>query len=417
MPVEILMPALSPTMKDGVLAKWLKKEGDPVKSGDLIAEIETDKAIMEIEAVDAGTIGKILIQEGTSGVKVNTVIALLLEKGEDKSTIESYKINSASSEKETEKPIPCSGKKTQTEVKPSNDKSDRIFISPLAKRIAEQNSINIQNIQGSGPNGRIVKSDLENVKNKSESQNNTNICNSIGRNPVETYSVQNSTMRSIIAKRLQESKQEIPHFYLSVDCNVDELLKAREFINSSSPKDKEGKPCYKISVNDIVVKSVASALKLKNFMNCSWNCDSILYYNNIDISVAVSIQDGLITPIIKNVDQKGLIQISCEIKELAKKARENKLRPDEFQGGGITISNLGMYGIDSFKAIVNPPQACIISVGSVSEKPVVKNNQISIGNIMNVGISVDHRAIDGSKAAEFLSELRKILENPVLAIL
>lgn len=417
MPIEVLMPALSPTMKDGNIANWLKKEGDSIKSGDMIAEIETDKAIMEVESTENGTIGKILVPRGTSNVKVNTVIALILEKGEDKAILENYKpklgfLHGDEGKTELVQEKTKQAPAVQTKNESIIENKGRTFASPLAKRIAEEKAIDISKITGSGPHGRVIKSDVELFNNSSCSSGKCNTSYMQNETRVEKV----SNMRRIIAERLQESKQTVPHFYLNVDCVADELLKTRELINNSAPKDKDGKSAYKISVNDLIVKYVAVAMKNKPMVNCSWNEDSIIYYGNIDISVAVSIPGGLITPIVKNADQKGVIAISGEIKELAKKARANELKPEEFQGGSITISNLGMYGIDGFSAIVNPPQACIISVGGIIEKAISKSGQIVSANVMSIGLSVDHRALDGSVAAEFLMELKKIIENPALAV-
>jgi len=422
MPIEILMPALSPTMKEGNVANWMKKEGDEVKSGQIIAEIETDKAMMEIESVDNGILGKILVPAGTSNVKINTVIALVLEKGEDKAVLESYKpkigfihgdsMDLALNEDKKEKIL----ENITNKIEQKND--NRIYASPLAKNIANHNNIDISKITGTGPHGRIIKKDVENYSISAENVNLRNITSfQIGRNEVEFVDEPNSIMINVIAQRLKESKQTIPHFYLSVDCNVDNLLNTRELINKLAPKCKDEKLMYKISVNDLVVKSTAMAIRKKPFINCSWVENAIRYYNNIDISIAVSIPDGLITPIIKNADQKGVLTISSEIKELAGRARKNQLKLEEFQGGGFSISNLGMYGVESFNAIVNPPQSCILAIGAVIEKPIIKNGHIIPANIMNISISVDHRAINGAKAAEFLSELKSMIENPILGIL
>ncbi len=420
MPIELLMPALSPTMTEGTLATWNKKEGDAIKSGDLLAEIETDKAIMEIESTENGTIGKILVKAGAKGVKINTIIALILKKGETVADLENFKpklgffhsesgdVKPAQNMEEVAKTAAPEATKSIQNIQ-KND--DRIFASPLAKRVAEQKGVNVCEIQGSGPHGRVIKSDVDSFSPSMQAA-----ASSFGRNAIEYKDMQVSTMRSVIASRLLESKQNIPHFYLDADCNVDNLLKAREFINSQAPK-KDGKPAYKVSVNDIIVKCTAIAIRNKPFVNCSWMKDAIRQYSNIDISVAVSIPDGLITPIVKNADQKGVLQISSEIKDLAARAKTGGLKPEEFQGGGFSISNLGMYGVKNFHAIVNPPQSCILAVGTTEEKPIVKNREISVANIMTISISVDHRSIDGAKAAEFLSELKAIIENPVLAIL
>jgi pyruvate dehydrogenase E2 component (dihydrolipoamide acetyltransferase) len=411
MPIEVLMPALSPTMKEGNMAKWLKKEGDAIKSGDVIAEIETDKAVMEVEACDSGTIGKILVQENTQGVKVNTTIALILEKGEDVKSVEGFApklgfLHGQEKKIEEEKKPVQQTHNVEVQNKPnsSHSNSDRIFASPLAKRIAEQNNVNLSQIQGSGPHGRVVKKDVESYKPT----------NSFVRNNVEFVSQPASTMRKVIASRLTQSKQDVPHFYLFLECDADAICNGREAINNFAPKNKEGKPEYKISINDIITKSCAMAIKKHPNINSSWNGDEILRYNNIDISIAVAIPDGLITPIVKNADHKSLLAISNEVKDLAKRAKEGKLAPSEFQGGSFSISNLGMYGIDHFNAIINPPQACILSVGGIIEKPVIKNGTVVPGKTITIGLSVDHRVIDGADAAMFLGTLKSIIENPIL---
>ena len=413
MPIEVLMPALSPTMKEGNLAKWIKKEGDKIKSGDVIAEIETDKATMEVEAADEGILGKIIIKEGSENIAVNSLIALILEDGEDKSTLNSYKTSESKiSSKEDPKPKII---KTTTEEKiitsqPINN--EIIFASPLAKRIAKEQNINLTSIVGSGPKGRIIKDDLTNYITTNISSRATTT-----RHPQEYSSIKNNNVRKIIAKRLLESKQSVPHFYLSSNLTIDKLLDLRKSLNDLSKIDSNGKPNYKISVNDLVIKATALALKEVPAANSSWSDEAILLYNNIDISVAVAVDGGLLTPIIKNADQKSIQVISSEIKHLAKKARDGKLQPEEFQGGGFSISNLGMYGIDSFQAIINPPQSCILAVGSGVRKPSITNNQISIATIMNVTLSSDHRSVDGVVGAEFLKALKKFIENPVAMLI
>lgn len=413
MPIEVLMPALSPTMKEGNIAKWLKKEGDVVKSGDVIAEIETDKAVMEVEACDSGTIGKIIVVDGTQGVKVNTTIALILEKGEDAKSVEGFvpKLGLIHGQQKTqaskneEKIFNNEVKKIDTNKSPSIvNNNGRIFASPLAKRIAEQNNVNLSQIQGSGPHGRVIKKDVESYKPT----------NTFSRNNIEFTSQTVSGMRKVIASRLTQSKQDVPHFYLFLECDADSICNGREAINNFAPKNKEGKPEYKISINDIITKSCAMAIKKHPNINSSWNGDEILRYNNIDISIAVAIPDGLITPIVKNADHKSLVSISHEVKDLAKRAKEGKLAPSEFQGGSFSISNLGMYGIDHFNAIINPPQACILSVGGIIEKPVIKNGVVVPGRTITIGLSVDHRVIDGADAAMFLGTLKSMIENPIL---
>jgi pyruvate dehydrogenase E2 component (dihydrolipoamide acetyltransferase) len=415
MPIEILMPALSPTMKEGNLAKWIKKEGDKIKSGDVIAEIETDKATMEVEAADEGTLGKILVAEGTENVPVNDLIALILEEGEDKSALDSYqaesskkapeaKVESQPEEKKEESKSPIS------QINTPQISNSRIAASPLAERIAADKNINLNNISGSGPRGRIVKDDVLNAKSSGR------IAGAISRNPEEFSLSKNSNVRKVIARRLLESKQTVPHFYLSSDLNIDKLMEVRKALNELANLNDAGKPEYKISVNDLVIKAVALALKAVPAANSSWTDDSILLYNNVDVSVAVAVDGGLITPIIRNADQKSLQEISSEMKILAKKAKDGKLQPEEFQGGGFSISNLGMYGIDSFQAIVNPPQSCILAVGAGIQKPIVCDGDFAIASIMNVTLSSDHRSVDGAVGAEFLNSLKKFIENPIAMI-
>jgi pyruvate dehydrogenase E2 component (dihydrolipoamide acetyltransferase) len=421
MPIEILMPALSPTMKEGNLAKWVKKEGDKIKAGEVIAEIETDKATMEVEAVDEGTLGKILIAEGTENVAVNSCIALILNDGEDKKSLENYVSANASKKVEEVKKVEeikstpivdNSVSATQNSTKNSSIDTSIVKASPLAKRIAKEEGVVLSQIAGSGPHGRIIKDDvLGFVKNGGSRQG------VVHRNPQEFYAVKNNNVRKVIAKRLLESKQTVPHFYLSCEFKIDKLNELRSALNEVAELDESGNPSYKISVNDLIIKATAMALKKVPEANSSWSDEAILIYNNIDISMAVAIDGGLITPIIKNADQKSIQAISKESKQLAKKAREGKLAPEEFQGGTFSISNLGMFGIDNFSAIVNPPQSCILAVARAVEKPIVEHGQIKIGHMMNVTLSCDHRVVDGAIGAEFLKALRRYIEHPILNIL
>lgn len=436
MPIEILMPALSPTMTEGNLAKWLKQEGDEVTSGEVIAEIETDKATMEVEAVDEGKIAKILVSEGSENVKVNQVIALLLEEGEDESVLVDYKVSSpeaevkkeeVKSEEKTEKTEQASIElKTEAPaLKASSQISDfsnllqnrtvastnnsSFKASPVAKNIAGLNNISFDQVKGTGPRGRIVKED---VVAHLESGNNTNV---IKRNAEEAYAIKNNNVRKVIAKRLLEAKQTIPHFYLNLDCNLDNLMNFRAQLNSAAPVSEHGKAIYKISVNDLIIKACALALRDNPEANASWSDEAIIRYNNIDVSVAVAIDDGLITPIVKNAEQKSIIAISTEMKSLAKRAREGKLQPEEFQGGGFSISNLGMYGIKQFNAIVNPPQSCILAVGAATKNVVVGgDNQFKVANILSLTISCDHRVVDGAVGANLLTSIKHYLENPAI---
>jgi pyruvate dehydrogenase E2 component (dihydrolipoamide acetyltransferase) len=421
MPIEILMPALSPTMKEGNLAKWVKKEGDKIKAGEVIAEIETDKATMEVEAVDEGTLGKILIAEGTENVAVNSCIALILNDGEDKKSLENYVSANASKKVEEVKKVEeikstpivdNSVSATQNSTKNSSIDTSIVKASPLAKRIAKEEGVVLSQIAGSGPHGRIIKDDvLGFVKNGGSRQG------VVHRNPQEFYAVKNNNVRKVIAKRLLESKQTVPHFYLSCEFKIDKLNELRHALNEVAELDESGNPSYKISVNDLIIKATAMALKKVPEANSSWSDEAILIYNNVDISMAVAIDGGLITPIIKNADQKSIQDISKESKQLAKKAREGKLAPEEFQGGTFSISNLGMFGIDNFSAIVNPPQSCILAVARAVEKPIVEHGQIKIGHMMNVTLSCDHRVVDGAIGAEFLKALRRYIEHPILNIL
>ena len=434
MPIEITMPALSPTMTEGNLAKWTKKEGDKIKAGDVIAEIETDKATMEVEAVDEGTLGKIVIAAGTEGVKVNAVIALLLEEGEDKKALASWKPKEepkaqaqAANQKVSEKegaaaapaPAAASALAPQASKAPAAPVATatasatmaggRVKASPLAKRIAKERGIDLSGVMGSGPGGRILRADVENHTGGGAG-------GQVRRNPVEFVQMPNNSMRKVIARRLLESKQQVPHFYLTVEVEMDALLEARTQLNglAMNKAGKDAQPAYKLSVNDMIIKAVALALRDKPTCNVSWYDDAIIQYTNVDISVAVATEGGLITPIVRNADQKSLPQISTEMKDLAKRARDNKLKPEEFQGGGFSISNLGMYGVSTFQAIVNPPQACILAVGATAPKLVMKHGQVQTINVMNLTLSVDHRAVDGALGAEYLQGLKRYIEQPLL---
>ncbi|HJD62439.1 MAG TPA: pyruvate dehydrogenase complex dihydrolipoamide acetyltransferase [Rickettsia endosymbiont of Degeeriella rufa] len=415
MPIKLLMPALSPTMTEGNLARWLKKEGDKINPGEVIAEIETDKATMEVEAVDEGTLAKIIIPQGSQNVPVNSLIAVLIEEGEESSKIEEFiaKNNSNSPKKEEiSKPaetIAPQNVKEENIATASNQNNIKVFASPLAKRLAKIQNVKLEEIKGSGPHGRIIKQDVLSHKGGSKALNNK----IVSRNPEEYRLAPNNNIRKIIAKRLLKSKQTVPHFYLSIECNVDKLLDIREDINKSFGDDKSAK----ISVNDFIILAVAKALQEVPNANASWGDDAIRYYNNVDISVAVAIENGLVTPIIRNANQKNIVDLSSEMKGLIKKARENKLTPEEFQGGGFTISNLGMYGIKNFNAIINPPQSCIMGVGSSSKRAIVKNDQIGIATIMDVTLSADHRVVDGAVGAEFLAAFKRFIESPALLLL
>ena len=418
MSIDILMPALSPTMEEGTLSKWLVKEGDKVESGDLIAEIETDKATMEVEAIDEGVIGKILVDEGQESIKVNVPIAILLLEGEEltdltnkveEEIIEKKSIDKKIiDEKILEDNIVNVSKPTfKSEIKEKilDIIKDRIFITPLAKRIAKQRDIDLNSLLGSGPNGRILKVDVENYNN------NINVKN-LNKTSIDNFElVKNSAMRKTIADRLVKSKNEAPHFYLSLDCNIDELLKIRSALNSKAKEQ------YKISVNDMIIKASSAALMKVPRANASWENENTKYFHTTDISVAVAIEGGLITPIIKDVQSKGLLQISEDMKNLADKAKNGKLLPEDYIGGSFSISNLGMYGIKEFSAVINPPQGCILAVGAGEKRPTVINEQIIIATIMTVTLSCDHRVVDGAVGAELLSEFKNFIENPSLMLL
>jgi pyruvate dehydrogenase E2 component (dihydrolipoamide acetyltransferase) len=404
MPIQILMPALSPTMTSGNLTKWHKKEGDLIKAGQLIAEVETDKATMEIEASEDGMLAKILVPEKSTNVLVNSVIAVLLEDDEDAASLANFIQKKPSSSNLT--PI------ANLEPTPSKEKitplagtciSGKIFASPLAKRIAEQNQINLKDLCGSGPNGRIIKNDvltaLENLRSITQQ--------SIVVKSVDAYTLEpHSPMRRVIASRLSESKQTIPHFYLNIECRLDNLIALRHQVN----KDRDSK----ISINDFVIKATALSMKDQPSINASWHEEGIRKYANIDISVAVSVDDGLITPIIYAADARSLSEISLAMKDLAARARLNKLRLEEFQGGNFTISNLGMYGVKQFSAIINPPQSSILAIGATLKTPTAgDNDKVEIANIMSVTLSCDHRVVDGVLGAKFLQCFKNYLENPI----
>lgn len=417
MPVNVTMPALSPTMTEGKLAKWTKKEGDKIKSGDVIAEIETDKATMEVEAVDEGILGKILVAEGTEGVAVNTIIAMILEEGETANDIGAAP-KAAPAPQKAAAPV-AEVKAAAPVASPVAKAGSRVFATPLARRIAAQMGIDLSKVQGTGPHGRIVKADL--AKDGTQKVVGSAPSASAPRAPSAgidakkqadllgmTYKeIPNNNIKKVVASRLLESKQTIPHFYLTVECRLDDLMAARERINA------EAKGAFKLSVNDFVIKAVAMALKAYPAANVSWTDDAVLQFDHADISVAVSTPNGLITPIVKAAETKGLREISNEVKDLAGRAREGKLKPVEFQGGTFSVSNLGMFGVSEFSAIINPPQACILAVGAGKDKPYVEDGVIKIGTFMKCTLSVDHRAVDGSVGAEFLQFFKRYIENPV----
>ncbi|MBI3702158.1 MAG: pyruvate dehydrogenase complex dihydrolipoamide acetyltransferase [Afipia sp.] len=445
MPINILMPALSPTMEKGNLAKWLKKEGDKVKSGDVIAEIETDKATMEVEAVDEGTLAKILVPAGTADVPVNNVIAVLAADGEDVKSAGAGAASApapkadapkaaapAASPTPAVKPSPAlatayKGGNIAASVAAANG-GTRTFSSPLARRLAKDAGIEIARINGTGPHGRVVAKDVEGAKSggglKAPAAGSAS-APAIGPSDKQiralfkdgTYeAIPHDSMRKTIAQRLSASDRDIPQYYLTADCDIGKLVAAREEINAAAPKDKEGKPAYKLSVNDFVIKALAMALQRVPDANVSWTDEAMLHHKVSDVSVAVSIPTGLITPIIRNAHIKTVSQISAEMKDLAARAKARKLKPDEYQGGSTAVSNLGMYGIKQFTAVINPPQSSILAVGISEERPVVRHGKIEIANMMSVTLTCDHRAMDGALGAQLLAAFRALIENPVLMV-
>lgn len=418
MPINIQMPALSPTMEEGTLTKWLIKEGDTVESGDIMAEIETDKATMEFEAVDEGIIGKIIIPEGTSGVKVNEIIAILLEDGEDASSIEiqediKLKNNTNDEVNVTNTEI----KEIKADVIKSNSSADRVFATPLARRIAKSKDLDLNSISGSGPYGRIVKADVEvSISLPSKDTVTTTMAKSASSETVKSLykervfiEIELDGMRKVIANRLTEAKQTIPHFYLRKSVNLDKLLKIRTEMNEGLA-DKG----TKISVNDFIIKASSLALQDVPKANVVWAEDRILQMKASDVAVAVSVEGGLFTPVIFDSENKSLSSLSSEIKDLASRARDRKLLPSEYQGGSFAISNLGMMGVENFDAVINPPHGSILAVGAGVKKPIVLDDgSVSVATIMSLTLSVDHRAIDGALGAEFLSKITQYLENPL----
>jgi pyruvate dehydrogenase E2 component (dihydrolipoamide acetyltransferase) len=422
MATNILMPALSPTMTEGNLARWLKQEGERIKAGDVIAEIETDKATMEVEAVDEGILGRILVPAGTQGVKVNDVIAVLVEAGEAVPAAGTAPKATPAAAPAPAAPAPVAAAPAAAAPAPIAS-GDRVFASPLARRMAAQAGLEIGQIAGSGPNGRIVKADVDAALSRGPAPVATATPAPVAAPrpaaPVAITAphtaVPNSSIRKVIARRLAESKATIPHFYVSTDVEIDALLKIRADLNARSPKDGPG--AYKLSVNDLVIKATAVTLRRFPNVNAMWTEDAILQLHDVDISVAVSIPDGLITPIVRNADIKGLAAISTEMKDLAARAKTGKLKPEEFQGGGFSISNMGMYGVKDFAAIINPPQAGILAVSAGEQRPVVKNGALAIATVMTLTLSVDHRVIDGALAAEFLQALKRNIEDPLSLML
>ena len=444
MPTEILMPALSPTMEEGKLAKWLVKEGQKVRSGDIIAEIETDKATMEVEAVDEGTVGSLLIAEGTDKVKVNTPIAVLLGDGESAGDAKS----AAPAPKPAATPAPApapaaAAAKPQAAATSApapaaktaangHAPGERIFASPLARRLAKEAGLDLARVAGTGPHGRIVRRDIEAAAKggaaKAAPAQSTALAPATAAAPAMAAPMADSKilalyeqgsfdvvphdgMRRVIAERLTQSKQTIPHFYLSLDCRLDSLLAARERINAAAPK--EGPRAYKLSVNDFVIKALALALQHVPAANATWTAEGMLRHRHSDVGVAVAVEGGLFTPIIRHAELKTLGEISNEMKDLAGRARKRRLAPHEYQGGTTSISNLGMYGIKSFDAVINPPHATILAVGAGEKRAVVVGDRIEAATIMSCTLSCDHRVVDGAIGAELLNAFKGLIEDPV----
>ena len=473
MPVNILMPALSPTMEKGNLAKWLKKEGDKVKPGDVIAEIETDKATMEYEAIDEGTLAKIVVPEGTQDVPVKAVIAVLAEEGEDvkaaaagagtgapaAKAAPTAKPASASASPRVDEAVsarpspPTRSTSAVSEAAPARAapqapaasvsqpgeaegmrvaRTNRVFSSPLARRLAKEAGIDLVRVEGSGPHGRVIARDVEAAKS-GRGLAPPATASPVGAvaltvqtpadekiralfEPGSYEAVPHDNIRKVIARRLVEAKLTIPHFYLTLECNIGKLVAAREEINAAAPKDKDGKPAYKISVNDFVIKALALALQRVPDANVTWTEGAMLRHKHSDIGVAVSIPGGLITPVVRQAEQKSLSVISNEMKDFAARARARKLAPHEYQGGTSAVSNLGMYGIKEFYAIINPPHATILSVGAGEERAIVRNGKIEAAHMMTVGLATDHRAVDGALGALLLGAFKTLIENPVMMV-
>ncbi len=436
MPINILMPALSPTMETGNLAKWLVKEGDTVSSGDVIAEIETDKATMEVEAVDEGTVAKILISEGTADVAVNAIIAVLAEEGEDAASVEApaaggpAQAPAAPAEPETAAaapdpaPAPAAAKQNDSVAPAAGAK---VFASPLARRLAKEGGLDLSALTGTGPHGRIVKRDIETAiatgtgKAAPASAAPASAAGPVGMADEQVLklfeegsfeSVPHDGMRKTIARRLTEAKSTIPHFYLTLDCNLDALLAMRTQINAAAPV-KDDRPAYKVSVNDMVIKALAKALMAVPEANATWTSEAMLIHKHADVGVAVSIPGGLITPVIRQADVKPLSVIANEMKDMAARARERKLKPEEYQGGTTAVSNLGMFGIRDFSAVINPPHATILAVGAGEQRAIVRDGAIATATIMTVTLSTDHRAVDGALGAQLLQAFKGYIENPM----
>ena len=444
MPINITMPALSPTMEEGNLAKWLVKEGDKVSPGDVIAEIETDKATMEVESVDEGTVAKLVVPAGTEGVKVNALIAILAGEGEDAAAAAKGGGDAApKAEAKAEAPKQEAPKAEPAALAPKPAASaapavsgERTFASPLARRIAKDAGVDVAAITGSGPHGRVVKADVEaaisggsaKAAPAGKAAPAPAAASAAAPKPMSDDAVlklfeqgsydliPHDNMRKTIARRLVEAKSTIPHFYLTLDCELDALLSLRSQLNAAAPTKKTEKgeaPAYKLSVNDMIIKAMAMALMAVPDANASWTDAAMVKHKHADVGVAVSIPGGLITPIIRKADEKSLSAISNEMKDLAARARSRKLKPDEYQGGTTAVSNLGMFGIKDFAAVINPPHATILAVGAGEQRAVVKDGAVKVATVMSVTLSTDHRAVDGALGAELLGAFRKLIENPM----
>ncbi len=436
MATNILMPALSPTMTEGTLARWLKKEGETVKAGDVIAEIETDKATMEVEAVDEGVLGKILVDDGTQGVKVNAPIAVLVAPGEavpaaapaappPPPAAAPAAPAIAAPPAPPREPAPTSPAPAARGNGHDAAAGERIFVSPLARRMARQAGVDLAGLHGTGPHGRIVKADIEAALHAPPAAAPAAAPMAAApapaaRAPAPAITaphrlVPNSTMRKVIARRLTESSRDIPHYYVSMDIEIDPLLKLREQLNARSPKDGPG--AFRLSVNDLIIKAAAVTLRRVPQVNASYTDENMILYDDVDIAVAVSVPDGLITPIVRQADRKGLATISNEMKDLAARAKTGKLKPEEFQGGGFSISNMGMYGVSAFTAVINPPQAAILAVAAGQQRAVVKDGALAIATVMTCTLSVDHRVADGALGAEWMAAFKKVVEDPMSLML
>src|SRR3954471_17219059 len=446
MATNILMPALSPTMTEGTLARWLKKEGDSIKAGDVIAEIETDKATMEVEAVDEGVLGKILVADGSPNIAVNAPIAILVEEGEPVPPGAAAPAPAPAPQKQEAAPKAEAAPKSEvasptpkTEPAPGpapgpkapagnghDTSGERIFASPLARRMAQQAGIDLRSLKGSGPNRRIIRVDIEAARKGGAAPAAEAPAAApaaappaapvLGRATTPAITaphklVPHSSMRKVIARRLAEAKATIPHFYVSMDIEIDALIDLMKQLNAKAPK--EGPGAYAITINDLVIKAAAATLREIPTVNASWTEDGMVFYDDVDISVAVAIPDGLITPIIRKADQKGLATISREMKDLAGRAKAGKLKPEEFQGGGFSISNMGMFGVTEFAAIINPPQGAILAVAAGQKRPVVRNDALAIATVMTCTLSVDHRVVDGALGAQWLRAFKRLVEDPL----